>query len=173
MGWIQTYSGRRFDPLEPRPEQIEIVDIAHALSLLCRFKGHCLKFYSVAEHSVRVSRALPPDDALWGLMHDAAEAYLSDVPRPLKARLPGFQEAEDRLLELIAAKFGLGWPMPEAVARADALLLSTEARDLMAPPPESWGLDVAPLPGKITPWPAPEAEASFLRRFGELARAGR
>ena len=78
--WLQTYTGIQFWPLDPRPEEIDIQDIAHALSLLCRFNGHCQRFYSVAEHSVHVSTILAPEFGLWGLLHDAAEAYLSDIP---------------------------------------------------------------------------------------------
>ena len=82
--WIQTMSGVIFYPLDPRPEEIRIEDIAHALSHQCRFAGHCREFYSVAEHSVRVSRELPQEFMLWGLLHDASEAYLVDLPRPIK-----------------------------------------------------------------------------------------
>lgn len=168
MSWIQTYSGRAVRPLQAEPGPIELVDIAHSLSLQCRFNGHCRVHYSVAEHSVRVSRAVPEQDALWGLLHDATEAYLGDLPRPIKLLLPEYERAEDTMMRLIAGRFGLPWPMPPSVARADRLLLATEARDLMAPPPEDWGLDAAPLPGRIEPWSAVEAERAFLRRFDEL-----
>ena len=169
MSWIQTYAGKQFWPLAPKPEDLDIVDIAHSLSLQCRFNGHCREFYSVAEHSVRVSEILPPDLALWGLLHDAAEAYLSDLPKPIKQLLPAFCEAEDRLLEVILDRFGLTWPLPEEVHEADLRLLATEARDLMAPPPEPWGLDIEPLPRAIEPWAPENAERRFLRAFEELA----
>src|ERR1017187_10636100 len=79
-GSITTFSGIHFWPLLPNPADIRIEDIAHALSNQCRFAGHAREFYSVAEHSVRVSQLCPPEDALWGLLHDASEAYLTDVP---------------------------------------------------------------------------------------------
>lgn len=82
--WMQTYTGRVFWPLEPRPEDVDIVDIAHALANLCRYGGHSKVFYSVAHHSVLVSQIVPPADALWGLMHDSAEAYVIDLIRPIK-----------------------------------------------------------------------------------------
>jgi len=85
--WIQTISGRKFPLAEPDPNQIDIEDIAHALSMLCRFNGHCTQFYSVAEHSMHVSHEISNDLALAGLLHDAAEAYLGDVPSPLKKEL--------------------------------------------------------------------------------------
>lgn len=169
MSWIQTFTGKRFDPLAPNPADLDVVDIAHALSLLCRFNGHCRVFYSVAEHCLRVARILPAELALWGLLHDAAEAYLSDVPRPIKAELPAFGQIEDRLLERIARHFGLIWPMPEAVAQADTRLLATEARDLMSEPPEPWALGVEPLPGLIEPLGPAAAEEAFLERFQALA----
>lgn len=82
--WIQTFLGKPFWPLSPRPEDIDIRDIAHALAMTCRFTGHSQKFYSVAEHSVRVSRIVPAQFALHGLLHDASEAYLCDLSRPIK-----------------------------------------------------------------------------------------
>lgn len=168
MNWIQTYSGNKFHSLEPRPEEIKLVDIAHALSMLCRFNGHCLSFYSVAEHSVRVSRILPPEFALWGLLHDAGEAYLTDLPRPVKQRLPEFRVMEDRVLEQVAVRFGLVWPMPQKVKTADNRLLATEARDLMAPHPEDWGLGIAPLDERIVPLLPSEAEELFLAEYDKL-----
>ena len=170
MSWIQTYTGRQFWPLAPHVQDLDIRDIAHSLSLQCRFNGHCRVFYSVAEHSVRVADQLPPELALWGLLHDAAEAYLGDLTRPLKsqAQADWFNAAEDRLLELIATHYGLAWPMPRAVRGADDVLLVTEARDLMAPPPEPWRLDAEPLTEIIRPLSPAEAEALYLERFDAL-----
>jgi hypothetical protein len=82
--WMQTFTGRAFYPLDPRPEDIDPVDIAHALSLICRYGGHSSRFYSVAEHCVLMSHAVAPEHALWALLHDATEAYLGDMIRPLK-----------------------------------------------------------------------------------------
>jgi uncharacterized protein len=168
MGWIQTYSGKSFDPEDPRPEDFDLRDIAHALSLQCRFNGHCRVFYSVAEHSVRVSRICSPDHALWGLLHDMAEAYVGDLPRPIKVTLLEFQRHEARVLQAACVAFHLDWPMPPSVKRADDILLATEARDLMAPPPKSWRLSEKPLSEVITPLTSLEAEAGFLRRYAEL-----
>jgi hypothetical protein len=137
---------------------------------LCRFNGHCRVFYSVAEHCVRVSERLPSELARWGLLHDAAEAYLSDLPRPIKSKMPWFRRVEDRLLALIAERFELAWPMPAAVAEVDSRLLATEARDLMRRPPAAWELGVEPYPEPIAPWQAGRAERRFLDRYAELAR---
>lgn len=169
MSWIQTYSARPFYPVNPRPDDVYIEDIAHSLSLQCRFNGHCHHFYSVAEHSVRVADILPVDLQLWGLLHDAAEAYVSDLPRPIKVHLPEYQRAEEVVLCAVAEKFGLSWPMPERVREADDRLLVTEARDLMGPPPQSWGLSAEPLPETIEPRTPAQAEALFLKRFEELS----
>jgi len=169
--WIQTFTGRRFDPLRPDPADVDIRDVAHSLSLLCRFNGHCLAYYSVAEHSVRVSLLVPPPLAMWGLVHDAAEAYLSDLPRPVKHRFPAFSDMEDRLLEVIVRRFGLPWPMPPEVKRADDVLLATERRDLMAEGPGSWDLGVDPLPERIVPLGPADAERAFLARY-EAVRVG-
>src|ERR1035437_8189217 len=132
-GSITTFSGIRFWPMLPNPADIRIEDIAHALSNQCRFGGHAREFYSVAEHSVRVSQHCPPEDALWGLLHDASEAYLCDVPAPLK-ELPAFEAyraAERSLQGTIATRFGLAPEQPESVGDADRTILRVEIRDLL------------------------------------------
>jgi hypothetical protein len=168
MGWLLTFTGKRFDPLAPRSDDVDLVDIAHALSLTCRFCGHCRTFYSVAEHSVRASQLVAMPHARWALLHDAAEAYVTDLPRPLKGQLPQFAQLEDRVLRAIAVRFDLGWPMPDEVRVADDAMLATELRDLMAPLPEPAELRASPLPQRLVPWSARRAEQRFLRRCREL-----
>src|ERR1035441_5023331 len=127
-GSITTSSGIRFWPLLPNPADIRIEDIAHAPSNQCRLAGHAREFYSVAEHSVRVSQHCRPEDALWGLLHDASEAYLCDVPAPLK-ELPAFgayRAAERSLQGTIAARFGLVPEQPASVTEADRVMLRSE-----------------------------------------------
>jgi hypothetical protein len=172
MDWMLTFTGRRFYPLRPRSEDVEIADIAHALAMNCRFNGHCRRFYSVAEHSVRVSRLLAGQGgelALWGLLHDGAEAYLSDLTRPAKKSLPAFIEAEDRLLAIVLERFGLSMPMPGPVRRADDVLLATELRDLMTPAEIPWDVPAEPLEAVIEPMGPEQAEEAFLSRYAELA----
>jgi len=111
MTWIQTYKGRKFFPLDPRPDDIYIRDISHRLGLLYRFNGHSVVFYSVADHSVLVSRAVAEEHALWGLLHDASEAYISDLPRPIKKKMPDFLEIEERIQRAVAERLGLLWPI--------------------------------------------------------------
>jgi hypothetical protein len=162
--WIQTYSGLKMYPLDPRPEEICIEDIAHALSNICRFTGHCSQFYSVAQHSVYVSTHVSETNALWGLLHDASEAYLCDIARPVKHSEPfaGYRIAEKRLQSVIAEKFGLSPIQPEEIDVADKLLLVTEARDLGLFTPEWDHFKITPLEMKIHPVPPENAKRVFL-----------
>lgn len=175
--WIQLVSGEPFWPLDPRPEEIEVGDIAWALSMLCRYGGHCTRFYSVAEHSVLVSRQVPPEHALWGLLHDATEAYMVDLPRPVKRCLPDYSRHEDALAEVIADRFGLPWPMPAAVKEADTGALLIERAQLMTDSRLQWGYPGARAEAEwatriarteLDCWPPDEAHAAFLRRWAEL-----
>lgn len=191
--WKQTYLGVAFYPLDPKPADIRLGDIAHALALTCRFGGHCRAFYSVAQHSVHVSERLeelgrnnaqthkelgqPADGeeeiivaAMWGLMHDAAESYVGDLISPIKSlpALEPFRLAE-RVIELcITTAFGLPADPPAALKAVDVRMLYTEARDLMKPPPQPWGDEVPTYPETIVPWGPTVAEAKFLDRFHEL-----
>lgn len=169
--WIQTRSGIHFDVIEPRAEDLDIADIAHALSLKCRFNGHCEVFYSVAEHSVRVARILPPVMKLHGLLHDGAEAYLPDVPRPIKPLLVGFRMIEAGIERAILGKWeavSLIHKSWQEVKCADNILLATEARDLMGDP-QDWQLPEPPLAERIIPWSPAQAEYAFLYLFAMLS----
>jgi uncharacterized protein len=173
---IQTYSGIFFYPLDPRVEEVRIVDIAHALSQQTRFTGHLKKFYSIAEHSVHVSYLCKPENALNGLMHDATEAYLCDVATPVKRdpRFSFYTEAEDALAEVIIDAFGLTRPlMPEDVRWADKLMVGAEALTLMLHPPiDDWHLkygknDEFPV-DIIRAYQPRDAATRFMMRFNEL-----
>lgn len=165
--WMQTYpSGTQFWPLDPRPEEVHAEDVAHALSHVCRFGGHCRQFYSVAEHSVRVAMLLPPPLRLWGLLHDAAEAYLGDMVRPLKHGMPQYRDAEFNLMRCVVQRFNLSPDYcPDEVTQADEVLLATEKRDLLRPPPAPWDVPqggcVEPLPDRIEPWLVIDAWRGF------------
>lgn len=171
--WIQTYQGSQMYPLDPRAVEIDIQDIAHALSNLCRFNGHVKKFYSVAEHSCHVSDLFDSGYLrLMGLLHDASEAYLCDMPRPIK-RSEGFAtrylEAEEKLMHVIAAKFDIQWPMPTSIINADNRLLGTEAAQLMAPLHPEWSDLFEPVAGLALPcWTPEEAREQFLARYFTL-----
>src|SRR5574338_583623 len=168
--WIQTYSGRRFNPLNPYVNAIVIQDIAHSLSMQCRFSGHVKKFYSVAQHCVSVSYICDSADALWGLLHDASEAYLVDIPRPLKhsGKFNAYLEFEDKMQKAICKRFSLPEIEPDSVKKADKILLATEARDLMSPLHKDWQQPEEPLPFKIDPLPQQEAKDLFVKRFYQL-----
>lgn len=174
MTWIQTRSGTRFDLLDPRPEMIDISDIGHALSHLCRFTGHVSRFMSVAEHSVMVSNLVPAQDALAGLLHDATEAYVGDVARPLKQLLPDYKVIEDRIWLVIAERFSLDPQLPASVKEADNISLMWERRDLLAGSADAWREWVPEhLVVRIPEQPVkgldPEAAATaFRQRFAEL-----
>ena len=170
--WIQTYTGKQFDLRDPTPSMICIEDIAHSLSNLCRYVGHSKTFYSVAQHSVIVSYNCT--DVRWGLMHDAAEAYIGDISRPLKTLLRDIKEIELEIMHTIANKFALPLPIPDEIETVDNILLATERLYFMEEIPTFWGIDyedVEPLPlpiNKIVAWTPQAAEQEFLRRFHEL-----
>lgn len=166
--WIQTFTGRRFWPLDARAEDVAIEDIAHALANQCRYAGHCLRFYSVAEHCVLLSRHVAPAQALAALLHDAAEAYLVDLPRPVKPYLAGYKDAERALERVIAQAFGLpsDWITPEVHAVDNAILADERAQN-MHPTGDDWRLP-PPLGVTLAFWSPDEAEIAFLQRFREL-----
>ena len=110
MSHITTFTGKHFDPLEPDASLIDIRDIAHALSLTCRGNGHVKTFFSVAQHCINCAleaeaRGYSQRVMLACLIHDASEAYMSDVPRPFKQALPEYKKIEEQLLELIMKDF--------------------------------------------------------------------
>lgn len=167
--WMQTFTGARFYPLDPRPDEIAAADIAHALSLLCRYGGHVDRFYSVAEHCVLMSEAVPRQHALAALLHDATEAYVCDVPRPLKRQLHGYREIEDRVWYAIAVRYGIDLVLPAEVTDADNRILLTERAELMRATRHPWGIDdLEPLPVIVTGWSPAEAERRYTERLDEL-----
>lgn len=165
--WFQTHTGVQFYPIDPRPEDINITDIAHGLSHVCRFGGHTREFYSVAQHSVIVSQIVPSELALVGLLHDASEAYLGDMVRPLKLSMPEYRRAEERLERVIAEVFGIAFPYPPEIKHADNVALMTERRDLLAVH-RAWSWKVEPLAMPIVAWSPQLARRMFLARFKEL-----
>ena len=166
---MQTFSGKLVDLAAFAATDVRLVDIAHALSLLNRFTGHSTSPYSVAQHSVQVSKLLPPNLALWGLMHDASEAYLGDVSTPLKSLLPCYQEIEERVQRVIARAFGLKWPMPEQVKEADRCALAAEKAGLFSVQ-HDWGLGTCAHVAIGIPQPWYEAKTGFEERFKEIVK---
>lgn len=177
--WVQTYLGIPFDVIEPVPGAIYLIDIAHALSNQCRYGGHTLAFYSVAQHSVHVHDFLADTygeqsiEARWGLLHDAAEAYLVDLPTPVKATMPEYKRIESVVEEAIGVRFGIPLETRNAVCSAvktaDMALLAAERRDLMAPCEREW----VALRG-IRPWAKIIRPMDPMTSYGEFcARAQR
>lgn len=178
MSWTLTYTGKKFTPTKKMElDDISIVDIAHALSNLCRFAGHSKIFYSVAQHSVYVSfvmemMGLDKEKCLAGLLHDATEAYLIDLPQPIK-RLPEMKyycDMEDNLAEEIAHAFGfIGAEVFKDAKKADIIMLATEARDLMNDPKDWESLkDIQPANFYIEQMTPDQANLFFLERFHAL-----
>lgn len=175
MSWILTATGRHFDYLDPRPEDITILDIAQGLAAESRYNGHTRGFYSVAQHAWLTSQIVPPQFALEALLHDATEAYCKDIPRPLKELLADYQEIEARVDTTIRAAFGLPGSMAPCVKRADLILLATERRDLMPADPTPWPIleGIEPLTRKIITMPPAKAKSLFLQRYVELTEKRR
>jgi len=175
--WIQTARGAAFHILNPTPDEIDIRDIAAATSKLCRFTGHVKKFYSVAEHCIHCSRLVPESDALWALLHDAPEAYIADINRPLKhftAAGPAYIDIENKIMTAIADKFNLSMPEPSSIKIADTSMLFTEKAQLMYS--LSWASkwteeDTVQLADiRVNCWTPDVAEVEFLHRFYELTK---
>jgi 5'-deoxynucleotidase YfbR-like HD superfamily hydrolase len=177
--YLQTVSGRWVNPFDPDPQQLDAGDIARALANQCRFGGHSRVFYSVAQHSVIVSQLVEQrggdtEDVFAALMHDASEAYLGDMPHPLKHRSAlgvAFRAAEDHLEEAIRKRFRIKADVPE-IKRADRALLATERRAFSG---ENWHWPelegVEPLDLELEAWPPDEAAQAFAERYAELDAA--
>jgi hypothetical protein len=171
---ILTSAGTYFHFLEPERSAIDIETIAHALAHICRFTGHTATFYSVAQHSVLVSHLVPPEHALAGLLHDAAEAYLGDVAAPLKMLLPDYKAIEASVEATVLDRFGLPAKLPPQVKDADRLALAIEQRALMPTHGDVWECELHPdydrlkAQMEIVPAPPVVARKLFMGRFRQL-----
>ncbi|WP_124194538.1 phosphohydrolase [Natrarchaeobius chitinivorans] len=169
---INTYSGIRIDPLAPAPDRIRLEDVAHGLSQTCRFSGQSEFFYSVASHSLFVSYELAREHdsvvQLYGLLHDAAEAYITDLPRPVKRRIDEFDAIEERILEATWQRLDVPEPTEDewaAVMDADDRLFRYEATELLNGyrPTEQPSLEY-----ELTPCAPTEVRQQFLERADRL-----
>lgn len=165
---MQTYTGKLVDLANFTVEDVRLPDISHSLSCLNRYTGHIVAPYSVAQHSVMVSLLCDPADALWGLLHDASEAYLGDVARPLKMMLPQYVELEHHVQQTIGKAFGLSWPIPKSVKVADNRALLAEKKSLMSVE-HDWGIEAEPVHMPINPYCWHQAKQLFENRFKEIA----
>lgn len=128
---IRTFTGLDIDILNPTPEMINIEDIAHSLACTPRFGGHLPEPYSVAQHSISCMRLVPDEFKLEALLHDASEAYLGDMPRPIKIMMPDYQRMEKKLQSVISDKYKVSFPMSEEVKKVDNEMLILEWKVLM------------------------------------------
>lgn len=177
--WMLTATSRIFWPLDPLPEEVDIKDIARGLAMKCRYGGHVTRFYSVAEHSVYVSRNVSPENRRQALLHDATEAYLGDMIRPLKYQpdLAGFKRVEDALEPIIFERFGLPAKLHPAVKLVDNRILHDEYQ-VRPPSPRAWVAVgstpeeqiaiMQPLGIQIDGWSPRVAESIFLDEFDQL-----
>ena len=171
MSYIQTLSGKHFNYLDIQQDDIVIEDIATALSHICRFAGHLPEFYSVGQHSVLTSHLVPQEFALEALLHDAAEAYLQDIPSPLKRLLPDYQVIEARVDAAIRQKFGLPTEQHPTVKYADLVMLASERRDFEIDVGSVWPCLEGVVPTDlfiITPVRPGQSYGMFINRFYEL-----
>jgi len=155
---IRTSSGKYFNFIDTETDMIDIEDIAHSLSMQCRFGGHLPRFYSIAQHSVLCSQIIEPKYALEALLHDASEAYLLDIPTPLKNLLPEYKVMENRLMEIIAEKYNFDYPLNKSVKEVDAKMLNIEFNGVML------GND------NFDCWTQEEAKKIFLEAYQNLKR---
>lgn len=176
MSWIQTFTGKKVDLLEPTAEMIDIEDIAQSLSMLCRYNGHVKQFYSVAEHSALMSELVSKDAQIYALLHDAAEAYVTDLPTPLKQVVGGFDALERGFKIAIYEHFNMSPPsimVKMKVKDADMRMLVTERNQLLTNTPSNlwadWGVDIyEPYPIIIGAYAPSMAKKFFMNRFAEL-----
>lgn len=170
LAWITTYTGKKFHLLDPDPQDVCIEDIAHALSLMCRFNGHVRKFYSVGEHCLHVSALCSRENALAGLLHDGSEAYIADIVKPLKDtdEFAFYREVERRVQGAVYQAFGLPNFVPDEVKEIDFHMAGAEAHALFTEVPE-WVWTRRPMPVTICAMPPTETEALFLRRARQLS----
>jgi len=166
--WKQTYTGLTYTPRHPHPDQICIEDIAHSLSMICRFNGHTKEFYSVAEHCFWVAAMIDENElCLEALLHDASEAYLCDISRPIKPLLEGYKDYELITMQAIWHHFGLGiYKARREIKAVDYRMLETERLQLMAEPPVKWDTStVKPYTIQLYCWDPATAKEMFLQAF--------
>ena len=166
-GCLQTRSGVRYYPLDPRWFEVLIEDISHSLSNICRFNGHCNEFYSVAEHSVLVSQIVWPEHQLAALLHDAAEAYCCDIPTPLKRDLVGYAKIEAANWDAIAKRFKINPVLDVSVIKADRAVLLAEKAAIIDHHFD-WELPGRPARVEIQCLSPRRARDAFMARFKEL-----
>lgn len=168
--YIETYTSKNFYFDNISLDTIDIEDIAVSLSRLCRFAGHIKYHYSVGQHSIWCSRLCDEKFAMHALLHDASEAYISDLTRPFKQLVPKYKQYEDKIMTAIAKKFQfkLSKKSHDAVKKVDDIMLATEAFNFLKSKAKNWKLSEKPLSVELAPWVAEYTYDKFLERFYEL-----
>lgn len=169
--WTQTYNKIKFDFINPTTDMINIGDISQGLAMQCRFSGQCKEFYSIAEHCVNASILAKPGDKLHALLHDASEAYISDIVKPLKEQLPAYKLIEDKIQTVIFKRYRV-YPKnsKERVKAIDHRLLHYEATNLLQFPAVDDWIEITHIDNlEIKCLPPQEARIAFLRQFYTLA----
>jgi hypothetical protein len=177
--WIETYTGRQFYPLRPSVQDVHLEDIAHALSMKCRYAGHGAKFYSIAEHSVLLAQAVDKgyvpgirrDLQRQALLHDAAEAYLADIPRPVKNSIRQWALVESEVEEVICRALGVSLPFSLNIKSLDFRILHNEKKVLFPNSPNVWPTMApeGPLAGTVVRcWTPARAKRNFLTLARQL-----
>lgn len=179
--WIQTFTGKMFWPLDPRPAEVDPIDIAAGLAKECRYSGQCLAFYSVAEHSIlmdhearRRGHSLRERRAV--LLHDASEGLgLRDIARPIKGDLTNYKTIEAGVMAVIADRFDFDWPLPKFVKELDEAIGHAETAQNMAPAPAPWrpqantfNRSIEPMNVRLQFWNVDQAFAMFIRAMAEV-----
>ena len=171
--YIETYTGKKITFLNPHPNMISIVDIAHSLSMQCRYTGHCKNFYSIAEHSLLVASLCHEENMLHALLHDASEAYLTDVATPIKEHLHNYREMECRLMEVIFESFGMSPVLPHEVKEKDKLAFKIEASKLLQSGGKDWinGDELKPYKHiSLCSLSPPKVKEMFINEFDRLMK---
>lgn len=172
--WLETYTGVPFKILDIDPRQINIVDIAQALSNQCRYNGHTREFFSVAEHCVHMTRYVrrmggTPIEQLTTLLHDASEPYMGDMIRPLKHQMPLYRELEEKIHAAVATVYGTIYPHPAWLKDLDTRIIHDERYQAMSHSPNVWVTDgMKGLEVVLKFWPPAQAKASFMKDFVRL-----
>ncbi|HRH68896.1 MAG TPA: hypothetical protein PLB89_05245 [Flavobacteriales bacterium] len=159
---IRTVSGALVDPFNPDPSMLRIEDIAHALARIPRFGGHTYFPWSVAQHSLAGAALVPDEHKLAFLLHDSSEAYLLDVPKPIKKRLPEYMAVEERLMTVLASRFEFEYPFHDSIKEADQHMLLTERQQfLLQQPNEATYYVVQPWLNRHEEW----IRRDYIREF--------
>lgn len=175
--WMETWTGKQFFPFNPSVESVDILDIAHALSMTCRYGGHCKQFYSVAQHSVLMASRAPAHIALRTLLHDSPEAYTGDLIRPIKKHpeMAAFEWVEQTVERAICAALDVPFPiMTPEIKRLDNRILLDERMQVMSASGHDWTLSEGePLGVTIEPWSPETARWKFLNAYEEYRKWGK